>query len=505
MRIRGYRVIALTLAAVLVAGAVLYARGLKGPTLALANSVEVANDLVTSPGHSLSPNQEYVAAAKNSGNSVGVTFVPLNGSAAQVELVALSAPESSGANQQNQLSLVAFPVAWLDNDACLIAVSGDFTVGSHSGKRGISLWKASPGKRSIEEIGFQECEGYYGEAIYLSEKGKVYFNMLTCLLEYDLGAGTFKTLVSDIVSPHTFFTGRISPDGKYFAYETQSQDKSGVFVFNISKGEEVKLEFEKGTRGFYPYWSPDGSMLSAYFVNMKPNIPEVSSETWEMYDYLATEEGPASAGAGVTFFRPSGEKIGSLSMQDVYVAHLAWSQDSKTIAFVTIPKQEATQGQIVPGDALWYTSPNSTATPRKLADNPAVSGQRAWIFPVCGDITNRGFYYRLSDGSNESLMYAAKSSSKSVKLTEGMTVVETGVAEPAYKKPVYNEGLLMLQSDGSKTRVGLLVQGKLTYFAEFGTPFAVQMAAFGKDKLVLVEYPMDISGKSKFHVYTATR
>ena len=281
--------------------------------------------------------------------------------------------------------------------------------------------------------------------------------------------------------------GQFSPDGKFFSFVASrggADAKSQVYVMSIEGGEAWRLTDAKESVIAYS-WSPDGSKVA--FVANDPRSAEEEAATKKRDDERVFEgdfrfahawvvdvgtkqptritEGTAWEVAGAPSWSPDSKKIvfGTATTpmlrdnrRDIYIATLApdsriekistnwgsdasprWSQDGKTIAWVsepntTAPMPDGTAAGVVMQQRLMLYDVNTrtikdTLTPNfdSEAGNPVWTNEGTRVMFVTGKRAyNEAFAYDLTSGTYTQLTRNKTIGSTSVS-KDGKTIIVT--------------------------------------------------------------------------------
>jgi len=147
---------------------------------------------------------------------------------------------------------------------------------------------------------------------------------------------------------------KISPDGRFVAYQVQQADwKENEFVrqlwlVNVETGKSIQLTRGKKSAGGAD-WSPDGRWLA--FVTeressaIEPTPPaEKKEEKKEGKEDKKEEEPGKPAGTQIWLISPEGGEAWQLTKSESDVSEFRWSKDSKFIAFsANAPESKASK------------------------------------------------------------------------------------------------------------------------------------------------------------------
>jgi dipeptidyl aminopeptidase/acylaminoacyl peptidase len=132
---------------------------------------------------------------------------------------------------------------------------------------------------------------------------------------------------------------KISPDGRFIAYELQKTDwKDNQFInqlwlVNVATGKSFQLTFGRNSADGAS-WSPDGKWL-AFATEGEPNAIKSPRET---------NKGIKLAGRQIWLISSNGGKAWQLTKSQTGVGAFHWSKDSRYIAFTsTAPESQASK------------------------------------------------------------------------------------------------------------------------------------------------------------------
>jgi dipeptidyl aminopeptidase/acylaminoacyl peptidase len=166
--------------------------------------------------------------------------------------------------------------------------------------------------------------------------------------------------LDETVSLKTMNTARISPDGKFVAYQVRQANwkdnefVTQIWIANVATGASFQLTRGKKSGG-QPEWSPDGQWLA--FVTErepvaiepltiekkeekkeeKPQKPEEKKEEKKGED--KEEGGGKRADRQIWVISPTGGEAWQLTKSETDVHGFHWSKDSKSIAFTATPPE----------------------------------------------------------------------------------------------------------------------------------------------------------------------
>jgi len=168
----------------------------------------------------------------------------------------------------------------------------------------------------------------------------------TMLPGFALGQAKHTPTFEEALSLRSIGSPKISPDGRFVAYQVQQADwKENEFVrqlwlVNVETGKSIQLTRGKKSAGGAE-WSPDGRWLA--FVTeressaIEPTPPaekkEEKKEGKEGKEDKKEEEPSKPAGTQIWLISPEGGEAWELTKSETDVSEFRWSKDSKFIAF----------------------------------------------------------------------------------------------------------------------------------------------------------------------------
>jgi dipeptidyl aminopeptidase/acylaminoacyl peptidase len=178
------------------------------------------------------------------------------------------------------------------------------------------------------------------------------FALSATLPQFAAGQAKHTPTLQESLSLKSVHNPKISPDGRYVAYQVQETNwKDNEFVHqiwlvNVATGKSFQLTRGKKSAGGVE-WSPDGRWLA--FVTERepsaveppaPNPPgkteqkteEKKQEQAEKKDEKK-EEPPKPAGTQIWLISPEGGEAWQLTKSETDVSEFHWSKDSKSLAF----------------------------------------------------------------------------------------------------------------------------------------------------------------------------
>lgn len=236
-----------------------------------------------------------------------------------------------------------WPLGWTSDTEFLYAKVGWQPTGTHKGERGVALvvgrFDRDSATISVEEAAFFELP-YSNSALrtlFVLERKQVYLNNNTTIWRFDVAQRQLTVLKSDL--PDYIYRRPIpSPNGDYYVYELNEQDKSGIFIFDTTTLEEKPLIPNGDTMSFYPAWSYDGKYIAAYTV---PRKEGATGTAWHDYRLFVGEDTAQSIGTSITVVDTGGNLVATIGVEDKYVQDFLWSHNDHTIGFVTSTEAES--------------------------------------------------------------------------------------------------------------------------------------------------------------------
>ena len=163
--------------------------------------------------------------------------------------------------------------------------------------------------------------------------------------------------------PNQYLNPRISPDGRRFLVQTQADEHSDLWIYDLS-GETQIRQLTQGGINRSPIWTPDGD-----------GVTYASDEDGAISIYSRPADG---SGVPTQVIAPEGETTQS---------PMSWSPDGRVLAFARVPALDS---------AIWTASLNGETEPELFYDLPDGSDELGAVFSPNG----RWLAFH-SDGVNE--------------------------------------------------------------------------------------------------------
>ena len=170
--------------------------------------------------------------------------------------------------------------------------------------------------------------------------------------------------LDETVSLKTINTARISPDGKYVAYQVRQANwkdnefVTQIWIVNVATGANFQLTRGKKSAG-QPEWSPDGQWLAFVTEREPAAIEPLTIEKKEETKELKKEEkvqkpdekkeekkeegkeegGGKQADRQIWVISPKGGEAWQLTKSETDVDGFHWSKDNKSVAFTANPPE----------------------------------------------------------------------------------------------------------------------------------------------------------------------
>jgi len=176
----------------------------------------------------------------------------------------------------------------------------------------------------------------------------------TMLPGFALGQAKHTPTLEEGLSLRSIGSPKISPDGRFVAYQVQQADwKENEFVrqlwlVNVETGKSIQLTRGKKSAGGAD-WSPDGRWLAFGTERessaIEPAPPaEKKEEKKEGKEDKKEEETGKPAGMQIWLISPEGGEAWQLTKSETDVSEFRWSKDSKFIAFsANAPESKASK------------------------------------------------------------------------------------------------------------------------------------------------------------------
>jgi dipeptidyl aminopeptidase/acylaminoacyl peptidase len=237
-----------------------------------------------------------------------------------------------------------------------------------------------------------------------------------------------------------------SPDGRYVYFRSSRSGKMNLYRIGIAGGEAEMLTDFKGSLGSYQV-APDGK--SAAFTGYEPPADEEKNKK-EKRDWQVVDSNPANM--AIYVIPTEGDESGKRPARKLtdgrrHVEEMAWSPDSRAIAFTHMP---------TPGADDW--------TRADLAEVDVASGA---VKPIAATNAAEGHPVYSPDGRY--LAYTRSSDPPRWAEDERVVLFSRATGESRTLPATYDEApnLLGFTADGSKL---LFLEGKHTRSAVYALP-----------------------------------
>ncbi|MGE5484628.1 MAG: TolB family protein [Ignavibacteriales bacterium] len=303
------------------------------------------------PWQAISPRGDYALMVRKAASCDAVNAVPLG--AGDDEIITLHTADAGWIREHSpEYDPEHYPVGWIDDSRCLFVIHGHQSTGPHKGERGVSIRVGDVNLASSIEMAFIPlAEGVFKSGRLVPEKGKAYLHVTAAIWEYDVEKGGLRAVRTGMPTYDGLFWPRLSPDGRYYAYDLHEQHGNGVHVLDADTGKERPLLLNGETASFYPSWSPDGRYVAAYTSRLKkgasprPGYPEESA----IYNMLPDEDGPQPVSDCITVARPDGTIVRTVEVKGKMLIGFV----AGTVARVPGKSQEERGGMEFGPDSVW--------------------------------------------------------------------------------------------------------------------------------------------------------
>ncbi|MGE5578476.1 MAG: TolB family protein [Bacillota bacterium] len=460
---------------------------------ALTKQVTLNGQLVTTNGEDMiSPDGKYLLAGIRGKPAETMSAIPIQGGPAQGEP---AADPATGAGDAEPIVLYSvdsfwtrynlvqwYPVGWLSNTKCAFIVHGWQSQGEHKGERGAAIFTADLETKTSTMIGYVPVseQGQMIDSAALSGNGKMYMRVRRKLWEINVATGDIRLVRGDLNEDYGISTSAMSPTGTHLAYEVYQEAKSGIFLIDLSTGEEKVLIPDLDSLSFFPAWSPDGKYVAAYTVQKLP--PESPEESVPRYNFIPGEDGPMSSGQAITVVDLDGNVVKTITVEGRYLSHFAWLSDSESLVYLAGPVAFGKWGEVTSFEyATAHIASVSQDAPVKVADISEIEKQTgehtAWVFPVGSLPEGKGALLDVA-GAEGASVWRVSTSSEPAKVTDGWW-------QTARLMPEYLDSVAGVVGGGEQT--GLWLVGDTA--TQFETcPSGTGIAAYNGELLVVESY-----------------
>lgn len=325
------------------------------------HSYEVDGELWTvNFKHTISPGGKWVLAAQTDATGVKMAALPLDAAAGKVHTL-----HSADRNWTSNHLFGYYPLGWASETRCLFAVQGWQNIGPHKGKRGVAVFAGDVGKEpaaAAEEVAFIGLsKGLLRFGGLALERKKAYFHVSKAIWEFDVATSKLRQVKGNLPDYEGLFFPKLSPDGRYLAYDLRERNAHGVYLLDTETGQQKPLLPTGETMSFYPFWSPDGKYVAAYAVNKKKGANSSTQPgqgiNWQDYDLLEGEDGPQAASDAITVVNLEGKVVQTIKVEGKKLSYFRWGSGSNAIGFVVGKSGIGGGGieQILP-ESLWLVA-----------------------------------------------------------------------------------------------------------------------------------------------------
>ncbi|MGE5542347.1 MAG: TolB family protein [Bacillota bacterium] len=361
------------------------------------------------PRQAISPRGDYALLVRRAASGDAVIAMPLG--AGDDGVVTLHTADAVWIREHSpEYNPEHYPLGWIDDTRCLFAIYGHQSTGPHQGERGVSIWMGDVNLASSKETAFIPlAEGLFKSGRLISQKGKAYLHVTAAIWEYDVRKDGLRVVSGGMPTYDGLFRPRLSPDGRYYAYDLHEQRGNGVHVLDAGTGTEMALLLNGETASFYPSWSPDGRYVAAYTCRLKKGAsprPGYTEES-EIYNMLPDEDGPQPVSDCITVVRPDGTIVRTIEVKGKTVSRFVWGARSDVIGFVAgtvvvVPgkSREEQGGMKFIADSVWIArvaggeGTGTEGDPICLADiEPAAPGEDRGVTVAAVEPDGKGVLY----------------------------------------------------------------------------------------------------------------
>jgi len=446
----------------------------------------------------ISPDGKYLLAAIRGKPAETMSAIPTQGGTAtepvagegEAEPIVLYSVDSSWA--RNNLTQW-YPVGWLSNTKCVFIVHGWQSQGEHKGERGAAIFTADLETKASTMVGYISVpeQGQMVDSAALSSDGKMYMRGQRKLWEINVATGDVRLIRGDLNEEYGIATSAISPLGTHLVYGIYQEEKSGIYLIDISTGDERPLLAADDSLSFFPAWSPDGRYVAVYTV---PKLPPGSPEhSVPRYNFIPGEDGPLPSGQSITVVDLNGKVVKTIEIEGQYLSHFAWLSNSESLVYLAGPVAFGKWGEVTSFEYATAYIANLSQDPVKVADISEIEKQTgehtAWVFPVGSLPEGKGALLNLA-GSEGASVWRVSASSEPVKVADGWW--QTPRLMPQYLDSI--AGVVV-----SGDEVGLWLVGNTTTQFDTG-PSGTGIAAYNGDLLILESFDF-FTDKTQVTVY----
>lgn len=471
-------------------------------TFAVLEPVEIRGfsldgQLVTaSKDRSISPDGKYLLAAILSDTIESMAAIPVGGNDDTVSPNPVPFYEID-TSWTDRHFVRWFPLGWTSHSQCVFAIHGWQDKGPRKGQRGTAIYTADIETGNASLISYVDIpeEGEDIEEAVLAADGKAYMRISSRYLEFDLESGTCRVVRDDLPTYHNGISMvAVSPKGDKIVYGVYGEDKSGVYIIDVSSGAEIPLVETGESLSFYPTWSPDGEYIAMYTLH---RVANPSGSGAARYNFVAGEYGIVPSAEEITVMNSEGSVVRTFSLEDQYLSHLYWLHGSGSLVFISGPAEFGKWGEVISHEyeSVWIADVTGDGSPVKVADLRAieeVTGERtSYVFPVASLPEGAGALINVAGATGASIWLVSPAAPPSK--------VADGWWENARLNPVYLDSVVGTIAGGTKSHLYLIgPNGSSQVGGE--TPAGTSIEAYTGELLVTSVYDFG-SNRTEVTVY----
>jgi hypothetical protein len=204
------------------------------------------------PEKAISPDGKLLLAALDNAEGMDLALVSLKDPTAKPVIF-----HSVTRGWLDKATFTYSPLGWVSDSRFLFAIGGWQNQGAHKDERGLAIFAGDVAAKTVEELGFLpiplESPPVNAESLaYVPGRNSVAISLTHSIWEFGLSTRKMRLVKDGLSGPDGAFSALISPLGTSFAYVSSRGDESGVYLLDLSTGEEKCVLPNGDTVNFWP-------------------------------------------------------------------------------------------------------------------------------------------------------------------------------------------------------------------------------------------------------------